>query len=451
MRRFLDGSGEVLRGMDSNILRPFLQEAKLERCPHCGARRFTRHGWFGSTQRFRCKECRRTFSEASFRLDRGIRLRREFHLYRSMFGRARPLRKEAEKLGVSASTVWRWRHRVLDHLVAWVKAHPKVLDGKIAFITQSRTNKRSRWSNDLDIMWRHRGAPLPKEIPKQPGTLTFVFAARVDGLLPDEAAQPQERTGPPDTASEVGGAEEDYIDWERYLEVLEEWLASEVLEQLRKGGEIPAAVPKGERKDAFVLETDDAGESGVAQQTTEGDSRDTDGLHLPARGADEKGGVDQGRLVESPFLCLVYVGHRSPETLGEVFWSHMTREACLFGEWGLVGRRMTRREDAAGSLMVKVWREMFPDLDPLAHIPDDEECVGWQELSEWRQAGKELVSDWLSAKFCAVRLQLWFMDWMRRFRAVRLHYVEKYLCWFNWLLDLDFQQQRVLANSLLWS
>src|SRR5690606_582064 len=141
---------------------------------------------------------------------------------------------------------------------AWVKAHPKVLDGKIAFITQSRTNKRSRWSNDLDIMWRHRGAPLPKEIPKQPGTLTFVFAARVDGLLPDEAAQPQERTGPPDTASEVGGAEEDYIDWERYLEVLEEWLASEVLEQLRKGGEIPAAVPKGGRKDAFVLETDDA-------------------------------------------------------------------------------------------------------------------------------------------------------------------------------------------------
>lgn len=64
--------------------------------------------------------------------------------------------------------IWALIHRAIPPLLFPHKYFSlSTDDGKIAFITQSRTKVRSRWSNDLDIVWRHRGAPLPKEVGPQ--------------------------------------------------------------------------------------------------------------------------------------------------------------------------------------------------------------------------------------------------------------------------------------------
>lgn len=363
--------------MQAGVLPPFPLRREHERCPHCGSRRFIRHGWFASTQRYRCKDCRRTFSRATLSLDKGIRFRRAFLSYLSHFGQPKPLRAEAKRFGVSVATVWRWRHRILAYLLEQAKANPKVMDGQIAFVLRSMSPMRSRWSSETDLLWWRRGEPLPKEMPKQEGHLTFVFAARVDGR------------------GELGSRETHE----------------------------PTAARAQRFENPVDLDSADQVQGGEPEETEE-----------VARGV--------------PFLCKVYGGPKSPQALGEALWPHMTKRARLFGLWGLIGRRMTRREQAAASPWAELYGELFPGVDPVELIPEDEECMGWEELSDWLRAGNKLASDVIQARFRASLVQTAFTAWMRRFRAVRLHYVEKYIEWFNRLLDVEIRRQGDGANVL---
>ena len=132
-----------------------------ERCPHCESVRFTRYGWFGCTQRYRCKECRRTFSVGTKRLDERIRLGYEFRMFLAGFLKPVPVRVEAESIGVSATTIWRWRHRVLAYLLKLASANPAKMDGRIVIVSRSMSPQRSRWSKETDLLWKRRGAPSP--------------------------------------------------------------------------------------------------------------------------------------------------------------------------------------------------------------------------------------------------------------------------------------------------
>ena len=127
-----------------------------ERCPHCESVRFTRYGWFGCTQRYRCKECRRTFSVGTKRLDERIRLGYEFRMFLAGFLKPVPVRVEAESIGVSATTIWRWRHRVLAYLLKLASANPAKMDGRIVIVSRSMSPQRSRWSKETDLLWKRR-------------------------------------------------------------------------------------------------------------------------------------------------------------------------------------------------------------------------------------------------------------------------------------------------------
>ena len=293
-----------------------------QNCPHCGSVQFTRHGWYECIQRYRCKECRRTFSLATKCLDERIRLRHEFRVFLADFDRPVPVRADAEFIGVSATTIWRWRHRILEYFCDLAASNPRSIDGQIAVVTRSMSSERSRWSSETDLLWKRRGAPIPREEPKQGIKLMFVFAVRFDALKE----------------------------------------------------------PRGE-----------------------------------------------------PYLCTLYGGSLSERQLGEALLPHLLPSARVYGLWGMVGRRKTVREHVAQSPLAELYS--------IAAIPPDLECVSWEEMSaqvpKARMTGVEVIE----ARYFAARLHLRFAWWMRRFRAVRLHYVRKYMEWFTRLLDLELSGQ----------
>ncbi len=82
-------------------------------CPHCASEHVIRHGHANGLQRYRCRECSKTFSALT-----GTPLNR-LHKRGKWLGQAEALRegltlhKVADELNIHVSTAHRWRHRFL--------------------------------------------------------------------------------------------------------------------------------------------------------------------------------------------------------------------------------------------------------------------------------------------------------------------------------------------------
>lgn len=124
-------------------------------CPHCQQKRVQKWGRFSGRQRYRCRECGRTFSTftgtALHHLKRPDRWRRFLWC---VDGRL-TVRSSAAVLGVDKNTALRWRHRLLDQ---WRRESRARLRGRITvgsfFVPHSDKGQRL-----LMRPARKRGAP----------------------------------------------------------------------------------------------------------------------------------------------------------------------------------------------------------------------------------------------------------------------------------------------------
>jgi transposase-like protein len=122
-------------------------------CPRCGSGHWHRHGHANDLQRFRCRECGRTFNDLTGTPLARLRLRGKWLDYLDTLLDAKPVRKAAARVGVHRNTAFRWRHRFLD----WVKldrAPPLkgVVEADEMFILESQKGSRK-----LDRPARRRG------------------------------------------------------------------------------------------------------------------------------------------------------------------------------------------------------------------------------------------------------------------------------------------------------
>lgn len=82
-------------------------------CPRCASTRVVRWGRFSGRKRFRCRACNRTFSDLTETVLARTRSLPKWLKYLQAFEREFSLRRAAEFSGVSLSTAFRWRHKVL--------------------------------------------------------------------------------------------------------------------------------------------------------------------------------------------------------------------------------------------------------------------------------------------------------------------------------------------------
>ena len=82
-------------------------------CPHCRCQRVYRHGQANGLQRYRCRECLRTFNALSGTPLSGLHKREKWSGQAAALQDGRTLRTVAKNLGVHVGTAHRWRHRFL--------------------------------------------------------------------------------------------------------------------------------------------------------------------------------------------------------------------------------------------------------------------------------------------------------------------------------------------------
>ena len=85
-------------------------------CPHCSSDKIYGHGMFKGRSRYRCSQCKKTFTGLTGTSASGIHKISEFEQYLRLEIEGITIRKAASKLGVTMSTIFSWRHKIFASL-----------------------------------------------------------------------------------------------------------------------------------------------------------------------------------------------------------------------------------------------------------------------------------------------------------------------------------------------
>src|SRR5450830_1035005 len=99
-------------GLDQ--LLALLAQFRTERCcPRCSSTSWHRHGQANGLQRYRCRQCRRTFNDLTGTPLARLRLREKWMDYLDALLDSLSVRAAAHRIKVHRNTAFRWRHRFL--------------------------------------------------------------------------------------------------------------------------------------------------------------------------------------------------------------------------------------------------------------------------------------------------------------------------------------------------
>jgi transposase-like protein len=130
-----------------------------KKCPHCQSPSFNRWGAFHGLQRFRCKDCKRTFNSLTGSSLTRLRHKEQWLTYAQCMTEGKTLRQAANQCGIDLKTSFRWRHRFLTNPAAdKSEKMTGIVEADEAFFTQS--SKGSRQIKDR--LSRKRGQSAKK-------------------------------------------------------------------------------------------------------------------------------------------------------------------------------------------------------------------------------------------------------------------------------------------------
>ena len=107
---------ELSPDMELGKLKDELSENHQTSCPHCKSDKILGHGKFKDRFRYRCKECKRTFTGLTGTSASGIHKVAEFGQFVELMVEGITIRKAASKLKVTMGTIFTWRHKILSSL-----------------------------------------------------------------------------------------------------------------------------------------------------------------------------------------------------------------------------------------------------------------------------------------------------------------------------------------------
>jgi transposase-like protein len=115
------GGRSLIRAMDDrrSQLRGIITELRRARfpdgieCPRCAGKALQGWGSFSGRRRYRCKSCSRTFSDLTGTPVSNLKKIALLRSYAGEMAKSRTIRATAKAIGISPSTAFRWRHRLL--------------------------------------------------------------------------------------------------------------------------------------------------------------------------------------------------------------------------------------------------------------------------------------------------------------------------------------------------
>lgn len=105
----------ILKSYVKNVFKKdFYEKRSIKCCPICGGTHYIKNGFYNGIQRYKCKECNKTFSKTTNSLWSYSKKNPELWMeFLELMVEKKSLRFCAEKLNISLVTAFYWRHKVL--------------------------------------------------------------------------------------------------------------------------------------------------------------------------------------------------------------------------------------------------------------------------------------------------------------------------------------------------
>ncbi len=182
----------VVRGRGPDITA--LREARFAEglwCVHCESRRVQRWGYAHGRQRYRCKACRRTFSDLTGTPLAYSKRAELWGAYALWMLEGISVREAARRLGINKDTAFRWRHRILAVLERATQPAPR----GIVELHETRFPYSEKGRRIPGRMPRHRGIPPGHQYrDDSPPVCVVLGCDRAGGALTGIAGRGQART-----------------------------------------------------------------------------------------------------------------------------------------------------------------------------------------------------------------------------------------------------------------
>ena len=85
-------------------------------CPHCGHTKYVKYGVDKGAQRYKCKSCKRNFTEYSGTWMAGIHKKDKIDAYMELMLEEKSLDRIKDELSINKKTAFDWRHKILSSL-----------------------------------------------------------------------------------------------------------------------------------------------------------------------------------------------------------------------------------------------------------------------------------------------------------------------------------------------
>jgi len=149
-------SNKLKQHVNSFLKKDIYKNKKIECCQICGGKNYIKHGSYKGIQRYKCKECGKTFSNTTNSLwsyskkDLDIWIK-----FIELMIKRKSLRFCAKKLKISLGTAFYWRHKILNGLK--IDSVPNKLEGDIhinkTIIVENFKGCRNITTNKRSNIW----------------------------------------------------------------------------------------------------------------------------------------------------------------------------------------------------------------------------------------------------------------------------------------------------------
>lgn len=112
-------------------------------CPYCSGKKVVRNGKKKGHQTYQCSDCRRYFSDLTHTPMSGTHRPELWPEFIENMARGKSIRETAKRLGVAVSTIFNWRHKVLNALKRMeLKEFEGILEADETFFRYSEKGSR---------------------------------------------------------------------------------------------------------------------------------------------------------------------------------------------------------------------------------------------------------------------------------------------------------------------
>jgi transposase-like protein len=126
---------------------------KVGNCPHCNSKKYRKHGIDKGSQRYYCRDCKRTFTEYTGTWLTGIHKKELIEEYLKLMEKELSLDKIKKELQINKKTAFDWRHKILS-------GHEKIDKNSFTGITES---------DDTFFLESSKGSKVTNREPRKRG------------------------------------------------------------------------------------------------------------------------------------------------------------------------------------------------------------------------------------------------------------------------------------------